>query len=467
MKKVFLLLVLLADFCYGQTTDVALPIGKSTFSLDANQRINWNGSNFKFDLGALKYSGNYGKNSQLHNFNFKISDMLMSYGSSVPKNTIGIQYKGFTFTSEDFTNGEIQNMFSSKIFVDMKNSFSYQQKNLSLAYTKTSGRFDVNSLSLQSKNNKLDYTESDKPLLMLDAWNRPYTSKTATNLQLTNLSARLMDTYTDIQYKDKNFGFRSIDHPTRSENSLNFATKNYSLAFTEFNEGYSKNFLNLTGKDFKFRMVNDEDNNISQLESKNTIIAYGNTESFIQSKYDDLEYRIASSADKLNYDFKLKNFGIRNGDTYGIISPVKNLDIKASRENGLEQVAYNATMDETKLALKYNNQFDISDFYFKQNVFSVYDNSFSMIGNSRTQFKESFSFNLNNPKFSLNSDVINDIYAFSFKNSNNLSFSMLKDQKQNFLNLANTGKNLNFGIRYNMNTSMFDGFSFNYTQKFK
>ena len=207
--------------------------------------------------------------------------------------------------------------------------------------------------------------------------------------------------------------------------------------------------------------------NTESTQNKNTIIAHGNTESFIQSKYDDLEYRIASSADKLNYDFKLKNFGIRNGDTYGIISPVKNLDIKASRENGLEQVAYNATMDETKLALKYNNQFDISDFYFKQNVFSVYDNSFSMIGNSRTQFKESFSFNLNNPKFSLNSDVINDIYAFSFKNSNNLSFSMLKDQKQNFLNLANTGKNLNFGIRYNMNTSMFDGFSFNYTQKFK
>ena len=40
---------------------------------------------------------------------------------------------------------------------------------------------------------------------MLDAWGRPYTSKTAANLQLTNLSARLMDTYTDIQYKDKNF----------------------------------------------------------------------------------------------------------------------------------------------------------------------------------------------------------------------------------------------------------------------
>ena len=90
-----------------------------------------------------------------------------------------------------------------------------------------------------------------------------------------------------------------------------------------------------------------------------------------------------------------------------------------------------------------------------------------MIGQSRAQFKDSFSFSLVNPKFNLSSDVINDIYAVMYKNSNNFSFSMIKDQKQNFMSVTNSGRLGSFSAQYNMDTHLFDRFAFNFSVKFR
>ena len=469
MKKILIaFLLLFSEVGYAQlNTDLSLPIGKSTFSIDTNQRINWNGSNFKLDIGKLKYDGTFNKGSQLHNFNFKLNDMYMSYASSMPKNTIGIKYRGFTFTSEDFTRNELQNVFSSKILVNNKTSLAYKDKDLSLSILKTVGSADISSYSLQTKNLKADYTAATRPLVTVDAWNRPIATSYLSNLQIDNLTGKFMDDYTDFQYKNNNFSLKSITTPKREENSFNYTNKNYSLSFVEFNDGYSKNFLNFLSKDAKFKLVNDGKDLVSQLELKDTTIAYGNSQSFIQSKVDDLEYRIANANNQWNYDFRLKNIGVRDGSTYGVVSPIKNLNIKASGENGVEQIDFNTKVDDTKVTLKYNNQFSIYDFYFRQNAFNIYENSFSMIGRSKTDFKDSFSLNLSSPKFSMTSDVINDLYSMSFRNTNNLTFTVLKDQKQNFLSLANTGKNINFGIQYNVLTNMFDRLSFSYSIKFK
>jgi hypothetical protein len=89
-----------------------------------------------------------------------------------------------------------------------------------------------------------------------------------------------------------------------------------------------------------------------------------------------------------------------------------------------------------------------------------------MIGNSRSQFKDSFSFSLVNPKFNFASDVINDIYAITFKDSGSFVLSAIKDQKQNFVGLTNSSRIGNIGIQYNMNTNMFDRFYYNYVIKF-
>ena len=451
----------------AQSTDLSLPVGKSSFTIDANKKVNWSGSNMKYDFGNLKYAGTFANNSQVHNFNAKLSDVTMSYTSSAPKNTVGITYRGFTFTAEDFNRNEVQNVFASKVLVDNKNTLSYQQKQLSISMSKTIGRnFNYDSYSFASKGTKIDYVASEKPLLMTDAWNRPYASETSIVFQSPTFSARMMDNYDDVQYTTKGFSVRTIHHPKRVENTLNYSNKNYNLSYVQFNDGYSKNFLNLNGKDFKFKMANDGETNISQLETKDTTIAHGDNQNFIQSKIDKVEYRLSENTGKFNYDVKVGSIGVRDGDTYGIVQPIKNVSVKASSENGVEQVSYNTSVNKTNIFLKYNNQFDVYDFYFKQNAFSVYENSFSLIGQNRSQFKDSFSFSLVNPKFNFASDVINDIYALTFKNSNNFVLSMIKDQKQNFLGLTNTGKFGNLGVQYNMNTQMFDRLSFNYVIKF-
>ena len=452
----------------AQSTDLSLPVGKSSFTIDANKKVNWAGSNMKYDFGNLKYAGSFANNSQVHNFNAKLSDITMNYTSSAPKNTVGITYRGFTFTSEDFNRNEVQNVFASKVLVDNKNTLSYQQKQLSISMSKSIGRnFNYDSYSLASRGVKLDYVASERPLIMMDAWNRPYASETSIMFSSSSITARIMDNYDDLAYSTKNLSLRSIRHPKRSESTFNYTNKNYNVSYVQFNDGYSKNFLNVNGKDFKFKMANDGETNISQLETKDTTIAHGNNQSFVQSKIDKVEYRISENTGKLNYDVKVGNIGVRDGETYGVVQPLKNVSVKASSENGVEQVSYNASVNKTNISLKYNNQFDVYDFYFRQNAFSVYENSFSMIGQTRSQFRDSFSFSLVNPKFNFASDVINDIYALTFKNSNNFVLSMIKDQKQNFLGLTNTGKFGNLGVQYNMNTQMFDRLSFNYVIKFR
>ena len=180
----------------------------------------------------------------------------------------------------------------------------------------------------------------------------------------------------------------------------------------------------------------------------------------------NLEYRISDNSGHTNYDVKLGNIGVRDGNAYGVVMPIKNVSVKASSQNGVEQVSYQANVNKTNISFKYNNQFDVYDFYFRQNAFNVYENSFAMIGNNRSQFKDSFSFSLVNPRFNFASDVINDIYAITFKDSNSFVFSAIKDQKQNFVGLTNSSRIGNFGIQYNINTNLFDRFYYNYVIKF-
>jgi hypothetical protein len=454
-------------FANSQSADVSLPIGKSTFTVDANKKINWTGSALKYDLGNLKYAGSFSNNSQVHNFNTTLSNMTMSYVSSLPKNTIGITFRGATFTSEDFNRNEVQNVFASKLLISQRNTLSYKQKDLSLSMSKTTGNISYDSYSFANKKIKVDYVSSESPLMMLDAWNRPYASKTQLSLKLPSIEAKIMDNYDDVLYSSKNLSIRSINHLSRSENTLNYFIKGNSVSYTNFNDGYSKNFLNVSGKDYKLKMASDDDTSISQLEFKGTTIAHGDDQSFIQSKIGKMEYRLSDGVDDLNYDVKLGNLGVRNGEAYGVVQPIKNFSIKASSENGMEQASYSSMIGNTNVSLKYNNQFDVYDFYFKQNAFSVYENSFSMIGQSRAQFKDSFSFSLVNPKFNLSSDVINDIYAVMYKNSNNFSFSMIKDQKQNFMSVTNSGRLGSFSAQYNMDTHLFDRFAFNFSVKFR
>ncbi len=361
----------------------------------------------------------------------------------------------------------MQNVFASKVLVDNKNTISYQQKQLSMSMSKTIGRnFNINAYNLQAKDTKLEFIESEKPLVIMDAWNRPYASTTSASVQFANLSFKSMDNYQDLQYNAKGLNFRRIVHPTRFENSLKITNKNYSLNYTEFNDKYTKNFLDVTSKDFKFKMANDGETNISQLETKNTVIAYGNEQAYVQSKVNNLEYRISDNSGHTNYDVKLGNIGVRDGNAYGVVMPIKNVSVKASSQNGVEQVSYQANVNKTNISFKYNNQFDVYDFYFRQNAFNVYENSFAMIGNNRSQFKDSFSFSLVNPRFNFASDVINDIYAITFKDSNSFVFSAIKDQKQNFVGLTNSSRIGNFGIQYNINTNLFDRFYYNYVIKF-
>ena len=469
MLKLFYVtpLVLLATKLNAQSADLTLPVGKSSFTVDKNQKVNWAGTSLNYDMGNLKYAGSFVNNSQVHNFNMKMNDLSMSYSSSAPKNVVGLKFRGFTFTSEDFNRNEMQNVFASKVLVDNKNTISYQQKQLSMSMSKTIGRnFNINSYNLQAKDTKLEFIESEKPLAMMDAWNRPYASTTSASVQFANLSFKSMDNYQDLQYNAKGLNFRRIVHPTRFENSLKITNKNYSLNYTEFNDKYTKNFLDVTSKDFKFKMANDGETNISQLETKNTVVAYGNEQAYVQSKVNNLEYRISDNSGHTNYDVKLGNIGVRDGNAYGVVMPIKNVSVKASSQNGVEQISYQANVNKTNISLKYNNQFDVYDFYFRQNAFNVYENSFAMIGNNRSQFKDSFSFSLVNPRFNFASDVINDIYAITFKDSNSFVFSAIKDQKQNFVGLTNSSRIGNFGIQYNINTNLFDRFYYNYVIKF-
>jgi hypothetical protein len=468
LKTLFTIsIVFITSFANSQSADVSLPIGKSSFIVDSNKKINWTGSSLKYDLGNLKYSGSFSNNSQIHNFNTTLSNMTMSYVSSLPKNTIGIAFRGATFTSEDFNRNEVQNVFLSKLLINSRNTLSYQQKDLSISMSKTTGNISYDSYSFANKKIKVDYFNSESQLIMMDAWNRPYASKTQLSLRLPSIEAKIMDNYDDVLYSSKNLSIRSINQNKRSENTLNYSNKGNSLSYTRFNDGYSKSFLNVAGKDYKLKMASDEDTSVSQLELKGTTIAHGDDQSFIQSKIGKMEYRLSDNSDDFNYDVKLGNIGIRNGDTYGVVQPLKNISIKASSENGMEQASYSSIIGKTNISLKYNNQFDVYDFYFKQNAFSVYENSFSMIGQSKAQFKDSFSFSLVNPKFNFSSDVINDIYAVMYKNSNNFALSMIKDQKQNFMSLTNSGKFGSFSAQYNMNTHLFDRLALNFSIKMR
>ena len=468
LKPIFTIsIILFAAVTKAQSTDLSLPVGKSTFTIDANKKVNWAGSNLNYNLGSLKYSGAFSNTSQVHNFNATLSNVTMNYVSSLPKNTIGIAYRGLKFTSEDFNRNEVQNVFLSKILVENKNTFSYQQKDLSLSVSKTTGKnFDYNAYSFANKKIKIEYSDANAPLVMVDAWNRPYASKTLATFRGPSGEIKLMDNYSDILYSSKNLSIRSVNQIKRSENTLNYTFSGHNLSYTQFSDGYSKNFFNASGKDYKLKMANDGSTSIAQLETKGTILAHGDDQSYIQSKVGGMEYRLSDNSGDFNYDVKLGNLGVRDGEAYGVLQPIKNVSIKASAENGVEQASYSTTIAKTNLSFKYNNQFDAYDFYFRQNAFNVYENSFSLIGQSKAQFKDSFSLSLANPKFNLSSDVINDIYALVYKNNNNFSLSMIKDQKQNFLGITNSGKYGSLSAQYNMNTHLFDRFTFNFLVRY-
>lgn len=469
MLNKYLATIMLVSSCHlaqAQVADLAFPFGKTTFNIDANKNVTWNSTSFTYNLGSLNYTGQYSGNTQLHVFGFKLQGIGLNYSSSTLQNVFTLNFNGFTVVNEGFNRSQVLPVYASKVVADNRQTLAYTGKNSSFNITKISGpntRIDSYSFSLNK--NKLDYMNSENALVMIDAWNRPYLSKNNVQLQVPHFNVRMMDGYSDLQFNDKNYTFRTIDSPTRSEDSFSYKLKDMNLQVVDFDDVYSKTFVNFSNKNMKLNFVSDDNDNVGLFQFKDTTLGYSTDASYLQTKINKFDIKVAEDKGDYQYDVKSGNFGFKDGSLYGKVKLAKGLDVGASFENGVEQINYTGEVNGTKINFKYNNRFDVYDFYFRQSVFSVYDNSFAMIGNTKTQYKDSTSFSLTNKRFNFSSDVINDIYLITFRYTDTIAFNMLKDQKQNYVGLTTSGK-VNLSTQYNLNSNRFDRLGFNYKIEF-
>lgn len=464
-KFLFVLVISVVSVSHGQTMRYDTSLGTTSFIVDEKKNATWVSSDIGYKLGGLQYAGHFEKTGHVHDFKLKLNDVNLNYVSSNAKNVFKLNLHDVSYLNEDYNKPEIQQVHSSKIYVENKQTLSISPKSSSFVLSKIDGRdVDVLMASAKYKNFNLDYTKATKPLLMLDFWGRPYVSETFLGFSNDVFSLKLMDDYSEWGIKTKNFAIKDVDHPKRKEQSLNYADKNFSASIVNFEDTYSKSFVNLKFKDFKLDYIKDDSVDLFQIQRKDTIVAHGNDQTFIQSKYRGLDYKLIDDNGKFNYDLKYGNFGYKDGSLYGSLK-FKNLFVISSFENGIEQVKYQTVIDKTNFSFAYNNKFDVYDFYLKQNVFSVYDNSFSLIGRKDSKYKESFSLNISNAKFNFSSDVINDIYLVSFKNAAS-TLSMLKDQKNHYLLFGNSGKFGALNLQYNLKTDKIDKLSFGYALKY-
>ena len=467
LRKLASLFVLCSvSISYGQVIRYDTSLGTNSFMVDDKKNVKWVSSDIGYKIGALQYSGRFEPNNQMHDFKLKLDDINLNYLSSNSKNVFKLNLNDVNYSNESYHKAEIQPVHASKIYVNKKEVLSITPKGSSLSLTRIDGK-DIDVLMASAKYQKLnlDYTKASKPVIMLDHWNRPYASTSYLSFSGEGFNLKLMDDYSEWGVKLKNFSVKEIDHPKRNELSLSYVDKNIAASFIDFHDVYDKSFANIQYKDFKLDYIKDDSIDLFQIQNKDTVVAHGNDQTFIQSKYKGVDYKLIDNNGKFNYDFRYGNWGYKDGSVYGNVS-MKGLNIVGSFDNGIEQVKYQTVLkDKTNISMAYNNRFDAYDFYLRQNVFSIYDNSFSLIGRKNSQFKESFSLNVSNAKFNFASDVINDIYLVSFKNAAS-TISLLKDQRNHYLSFGNSGKFGALNLQYNLKTDKIDRFSFGYALKY-
>lgn len=422
-------------------------------------------------FSTLSYAQEF--NTQFGSVKYKINpDNTITYLGS----TLNYKFKDFAFANSTSNSLNTQ-------------SLSYSNKNLSANFSRTYGSSNsfvsslkfgdfsivdqqlvnnrVQSFSYLRNNISLDYISAENPIAFKDYWNRNITSKTYYAVNFEHFRGKMLDNYYNVGF---NFGAVNLQRAysnTQSENNLQYKDKQISVKLSNFdNTKYQKDFIDVSYQGYNFKSASDANLNAQMLTFGNTTIAHNQTQNYVQSKSGDVTFKVAQNKDDIDYSVNYKGLSYNDKQWFYTASPNKNLSLQIGSDSKIHNVNFNSKLGNTNLSLKYTDKFDVYDFYFNQNIFSIYDNNFNMIGNSKTQYKEATNLSLSNSNYVFNFDAINDLWNLSFKANKELGVGYLRDQKQNYLNVTDNSKYGNFMAGYNFNTSRLDKLQVSMNWKF-
>jgi len=411
-----LITILTATIAFSQQYNLSTPYGQSLLNIDENKNVHLLNSKMSYDLGFMSYQMNYTPALTSHQIGLSLYGTKMNINQdTVFKNhwneTMTTKH-GYEFLSQNLTyrSYDKYNEFGIKF-----NKFTYQ--NFS-----------------ENKKQEHDFLYTDKHTTF--AFQRLLNNQhKEDNLVLTD--------------KNMSVAFKETLDGQRKENDYVIKDKNWTLTDSDYYNSYHKNFLNFTSKDLNFKTANDSGVSINTLDYKGTTVGYGQGESFIHSKFQNVEYKLSYSPAGTDYEFKYRNIGFRDNQLLISWTPLRFLNVQTLNRK-VTNVDYNFKRKDQTLTLKYNNQFDIYDFYFNQNAFSVYDNKYKLIGNSKSKYKEAMNALYSDNKYSFKTDIINNMYSVSFKMSKTLTANYIKDQTKREMCLGYSSGLGTIGLGYNL-----------------
>ena len=330
----------------------------------------------------------------------------------------------------------------------------------SFKYTASNNTIYVKEFTLKDKSERFSYTRDLSPDI-----NQSFSAKFG-NFSFTEKDSKIFKSdFVGFKNKDFSLGYLHSNTSTQSDNEYSYANKSISLSIIDFQDkSYSKHFLGFKNKDIDFKSVSDKGLNVQSVAFGATTIAHDIQNTYIQSKYKDLSWKI-SSGTELNYSFSYKSFSYNDKQWfYGYKN--KSFYTQFGSDYRIHNLNYNTKIGDSNLVFKYTDKFDVYDFYFNQTVFNVMNNNFNMIGKSKTTYKESTSLNISNNKYSLNADAINDLYNISLKLNKTSSVGYLSDQKGKYFTVGDNSKAGVVNIGYNLELCRIDTIHLGLSYKF-
>jgi hypothetical protein len=424
LNKTNLTICLISLSAISSAQEFNTSFGSVKYKINSDNTISYLGSNVHYKFSDFAYKVDMNNKSTTHNLSYSSNLFNANFTKTTGENPAFVssfKFKNFSFVDQQLMNQRIQ-------------SFSYFNKDL-----------------------QLDYISAQNPIITKDYWNRNISSKNYLSMNYKGSSGKFIDDYYAVNLNFGPINLLRAHSKTQSENNFQYKDSVISVKWSNFdNTRNQKDFFDISSKIFSLKSAKDMNINAQVLSFGNTTLAHNDSQNYVQSRIGDLSYKLAQNKDKIDYGIAYKGLSYSNEQWFYTSNLNKNLSVQFGSDGKIHQANYNAKFKDTNISIKYTDEFDLFDFYFNQNVFSIYDNSFNMIGNTKTQYKNSTSIALNSSRYSLNVDAINNMWNFNFKANKEFNFGYLKDQKNNHINLSDISKYGTITIGYNIDKEKID-----------
>jgi hypothetical protein len=409
---------------------------------------------FNTQFGSVKYKMNPDNTISYlgSNFHYKFKDFAQNLDISAKSTIYNLSYNNGIFVA-NFTNttGENQSFVYSLKLKDF--TFANQQ--------------NIKSFSYSHNDTQLNYVSAENPIIFKDYWNRNIATKNYLSINTKQLYGNFSNDYYAVNFDSGFYKIIRAHSTTQSENDLQYKDSTIFMKLVNFDDAKNqKDFIDISTKIFSLKCAKDIHAFAQMITFGNTTLAHDNNQNYVQSKVGEFSYKLAQNENKINYGFTYKGLSYNDKQWFFMSNLNKNLLVQIGSDGKIHAGNYDVKIKDTNISLKYTDKFDVYDFYFNQGVFSVYDNSFNMIGDSKTQYKNSTSIVINNPQYSFNIDAINDLWNLNFKANKEFNLAYLKDQKNNHISLSDVSKYGTITLGYNLDKDKIDRLGVNFNYKF-